>query len=1035
MALMMDIKPELGEGLVWELFKSNLPPDVVCYNNRILANRESDFLVLIPDRGIFVVEVKSWLPENVTIGDKCEIFLKGHDKPARNPIKQARKYRFHIIDYFNEKKNINPLVFSMVCYPNISKDDYEKLKLNYISEENCTIFKEDLLDSKILFDKFNQLYVDMFHASMSILNAECLAVVRSTFEPNYNETVEPPLKPIALYSTVVISSELESSRRKSIIDDYFQGIKTIVFTSNQSAAALLLSELADCFDSKGLIASGNNILYAVGKKNEFSLVNNTFSTFNFSLYCTDLANRDVSIVDGNYREYTDYFYQLEDATDFNFEQFRIEHAELKHILVKAGAGTGKTYSMVSRIAYLYHVDNVGICKLSEGVVMLTFTNEAADNMRKRIKKHFMNYYAITNKSAYLDVIADIENMHLSTIHKFANRIIQDTALSLGLGHNYSIIDSDYGRKQVYLECLGDFINSRQNDDTEFIRSLPIKSYEIIEKLIEIVDSLYQKGVDIKTITRTQLGKSVISIPSFNDMIIEVAQRAEILIDDMHIFQNEMQLNQMMIYCLNAIKSDSYKCSNYQYRYVFIDEFQDTDDMQIDIFSLLQRKIGFKLFIVGDLKQSIYRFRGATMDAFDRMKMLVGIGEWAEEFSLRHNYRTDNRLLDRFNDVFSVISDVNNQDGLIPYDESSILFSRIYNSNMSDNELYIQSVLESSNEEARLEKLFELINRQQNTIQSNPDYESLPESRRSIAVLVRKNSEVKAVIKAGRERNIFVETRGSGDLYQSIPSVDLSTLLSALTHPQDINCLYALIVSNYVNTDFALQKISGCSFMEKKQAIISCLDQYFDQIMNMKWNNIVSLANEKPILVVLKQLYEKTRPWMHMSNPSKSIEYQNNYDLIVELILQRYDAEALSLGVMDEYLSNCILTGQEHQPRKNCEENSGIHVLCLTIHKAKGLEFEYVDMPYTDRRIDSAGSNQTNALSVDGLIGYTVDLGNGLECSEYYDEFEEALQAEKDEARILYVAMTRTISSLNWLTNEKPGITWNSLMREGLNNGY
>ena len=1035
MALMMDTKPILGEGIVWEYFKSNLPSDVVCYNNRVLANRESDFLVLIPDRGIFVVEVKSWLPDNVTISDKCEIFLKGKDKPARNPIKQARKYRFHIIDYFNEKKNLNPLVLSMVCYPNFTKDDYEKNKLNYISEESCTIFKEDLLDSKLLFDKFNQLYVEMFNDSMSVLDDECMAVVRSTFEPNYNENVVPPLKPFALYSSVVITSELESSKRKNIIDNYFLGIKTIIFTSDQSSAAVLLSELAEQFDSKGLIASGGSIVFDVGKKNEFSMTNNSFSTFNFSLYCTDVVNKEASIVDGNYREYSDYLYQLESVTDFNFEQFRVEHAELKHILVKAGAGTGKTYSMVSRIAYLYHVDNVGINKLSEGVVMLTFTNEAADNMRKRIKKHFMNYYALTNKSAYLEVIADIENMQISTIHKFANRIIQDTTLSLGLGHRFSITDSDFGRRQVYLECLGDFINSRQSDDTEFVRSLPIKSYEIIEKLIEIVDSLYQKGIDIKTITRSQLGKSVISIPSFNDMIIEVAQRAETLIDEMHLSQNEMQLNQMMIYCLNAIKSDSYKSSNYQYRYVFIDEFQDTDDMQIDIFSVLQGKIGFKLFIVGDLKQSIYRFRGATMNAFDRMKMLVGLDNWAEEFSLRHNYRTDNRLLDRFNDVFSVISDVDNQDGLIPYDESSILFSRIHHSNIQNNELYIHKVLESNKEEERLDRLFEIISKQQIAIQSNPNYESLPESRRSIAILVRKNKEVKAVLKAGRERNVFVETRGGGDLYQSIPSLDLSALLSALTHPNDINYLYTLLISNYVNTDFALQKISGCSLQEKKQAIISCLDQYFNRIMNMNWSSIVAFSNERPILVVLKQLYEKTRPWMRMSNSSKSVDYQNNYDLIVELILQRYDVEALSLGVMDEYLSNCILTGQEHQPRKNSEDNKGVHIICLTIHKAKGLEFEYVDMPYTDRLIDSAGSNQTNSIFVDGRVGYAVDFGNGSECSEYYDEYEESIQAEKDEARILYVAMTRTISSLNWLTNERPGITWNSLMREGLKNEY
>lgn len=1027
----MDIKPEMGEGIVWERFKSNLPPDVVCYNNRTLANRESDFIVLIPDRGIFVIEVKSWLPSTVTVSDKCEIYLKGKQDPARNPYKQARNYRFHIINYFNDKKNLNPLVFSMVCYPNMSKSDYIANKLNFISEENCTIFREELDNSKLLFDKFNQLYVDMFNSSMSCLDGENIAIVRSTFEPNYNRIVKPPMKPIALYSTFIISSTLNSSKRKAILDNYLFGIKTIVFSSDYDGIVLLLSELSNRLDSKGILATGNNLKFSIGTKNRFELANGSFSIFNFALYYTNSVSQELEIEDGNYADYTELFTQLEDNTDFNFEQFRIEHAELKNILVKAGAGTGKTYSMVSRIAYLFHVDNAGINKLSDGIVMLTFTNEAADNMRKRIKKHFMNYYALTNKPLYLDAIADIENMQISTIHKFANRIIQDTAISLGLGHKFAVTDSDFGRKQVYLECFGEYIKNSKNGDFEFIRSLPIKSYEIIDKLIEIADSLYQKGIDFKSITRDQLGESIVSIPSFNDMLIDVAKRAELLIDEMHITQNEMQLNQMMIYCLDAINSKSYKCSNYQYRYIFVDEFQDTDDMQIDIFSALQKKVGFKLFIVGDLKQSIYRFRGATMNAFDRIKALIGDDSWAEDYSLQRNYRTDNRLLDRYNDVFSNISDVDDQSGLIPYNKASVLYSSICHSNIPCSNLYERIALDESNNESRFVELFSLIKKQQLTIQSNPSYESLPEGRRSIAVLVRKNSEVKEVLKAGRDRNIYIETRSGGDLFQSIPSIDLSTLLSALTHPGDINYLYALLMSNYVHTDFSIQSITGCSIKEKKQAVISCLDQFFIKIMNLNWNQVVSLSNEKPILVVLKQIYEKAKPWMRLISVSNQIDYQNNYDLIIEIILQRYDVESLSLGVMDDYLSNCIITGKEHPPRKNTEDDIGIHIVCLTIHKSKGLEFEYVDMPYTDRLISSAGSTQTNALSMNGKVGYSVAIAGNVECSEYYDELEESVQSQKDEARILYVAMTRAISSFAWISNGKDGLTWNNIMKEGL----
>lgn len=88
----------------------------------------------------------------------------------------------------------------------------------------------------------------------------------------------------------------------------------------------------------------------------------------------------------------------------------------------------------------------------------------------------------------------------------------------------------------------------------------------------------------------------------------------------------------------------------KYKYLFIDEFQDTDDVQIDSFLKLQNVIkDTKLFVVGDLKQSIYRFRGATISAFDLIR--TDKEKW-KEFSLTINYRTDKRLLNKFDAVFS-----------------------------------------------------------------------------------------------------------------------------------------------------------------------------------------------------------------------------------------------------------------------------------------------------------------------------------------------------------------------------------------------
>lgn len=155
-------------------------------------------------------------------------------------------------------------------------------------------------------------------------------------------------------------------------------------------------------------------------------------------------------------------------------------------------------------------------------------------------------------------------------------------------------------------------------------------------------NVHDKGYDIKNIKIEQLGKSIPSVPYFNEMIIDVAQKAEKAIENKNVLNNEMSLNQTMIYFHKAINSPSFKSANYKYRYLFIDEFQDTDDMQIQIFSELQKVLKFNLFVVGDLKQSIYRFRGATLDAFDRLKLETGLDNWEPDYDLRINYRTDHR---------------------------------------------------------------------------------------------------------------------------------------------------------------------------------------------------------------------------------------------------------------------------------------------------------------------------------------------------------------------------------------------------------
>lgn len=114
---------------------------------------------------------------------------------------------------------------------------------------------------------------------------------------------------------------------------------------------------------------------------------------------------------------------------------------------------------------------------------------------------------------------------------------------------------------------------------------------------------------------------------------------------------------------------------------------------------MQEKLGFKFFIVGDLKQSIYRFRGATMDAFN--KMGCDRNEW-KEYTLNINYRTDMRLLERFSKLFIYMGERE----LIPYNgEKDQLVGVVSNQLISSDELIEECAYSKEDEGDNFIKLF------------------------------------------------------------------------------------------------------------------------------------------------------------------------------------------------------------------------------------------------------------------------------------------------------------------------------------------
>ncbi len=153
MALMIDVKPKQFkcEGIVWDAFLKNLPMDIIVYNHREIKAREFDFCLLIKNIGIVIVEVKGWDAKHIfDVAGVDRIIIDGYSEPQTSPKKQARAYRFAMINMLKDKFNVSPLVLDMVCYPYISETEYNKKRLDIVIGKRMYNTQRRFINSRVV---------------------------------------------------------------------------------------------------------------------------------------------------------------------------------------------------------------------------------------------------------------------------------------------------------------------------------------------------------------------------------------------------------------------------------------------------------------------------------------------------------------------------------------------------------------------------------------------------------------------------------------------------------------------------------------------------------------------------------------------------------------------------------------------------------------------------------------------------------------------------------------------------------------------
>lgn len=1027
-----------GERKVRDAIADFFSDDVIVYNNREVNGREYDICLLVKDVCVFMVEVKGWLSNKIKVHGIDDIEVEGFDERQASPKKQARSY---CIQYFTKLKKhfkTSPLVIDLVAFPFITKEQYYNTHLNIISEEQFTILKEDLEDYNALKKKFQMAFDAKKMIPHAALNAEFINRIRRNEEPDYEDSKEDEYGQV--YSVLsILPDKVSKQKIKKIVSAYFKGSKQLVFVEKQEDFEVFLSELNDLYKKEN-IEPGDQLQVGYKKGIESISMLSTYRTFNFEIYLiSGIGNRcpnEIIIEEGETGSHEEILSWIAEHSTFNLQQYRVEHAPTdKNILVEAGAGTGKTYSMVSRVAFLCNKKKESITSIEDELALVTFTNDAAINMKARLKQMFVNYYILTSNESYLQYVEGVERANISTIHKFALQLLKKASFYTGLGTNFKISSDEYIRDKIYDIYLSKFLKVKEDENSNFICEVPVPIYDLKKKIIGIADHLLQKSVNLADIKPEEMGVPINNtLPYFNELIQQVVFPAEIdYVGAIH-DRNAIDLKECIILLNKALEFGSEDINNLKLRYLFVDEFQDTDDVQIEVFQKLQESIiiNCRLFVVGDLKQSIYRFRGARLSALDQLKIYQKY-EW-ETYHLNINYRTDSRLLELYNRIFQQMG----ADGYLPYtaENDRLTSEKIFQTD--DNELMQCIPCHGKDEEAFYNTLFGILEIQRDKTEriieeKNAIGKKLSKEERTIAILVRSNWQVENIVKEAQKRNTNIEIKSGGDLFQLESTQDLYKLILAIENATNPVYLVNFIESNYTDLKLDYQKYHAMSENEKLHSLQDILDAYFKLRMGKTWQKVLDEVYTQPVLYVLKHIYDALRPWQVYSRNSSAQEfYMANYDYLLEKIVKFSRIDTLTINQISKYLEINIVTKKQEFARTIDVDEEGVHIMCTTVHKSKGLEYGTVVLPYTAEDISNIRKVKLDANYSKAKFSYTVLFENKLrERNSNYNEDMEKTEQIAEECRILYVALTRAIKNCVWILNidKNVPISWGTLLEE------
>ena len=273
---------------------------------------------------------------------------------------------------------------------------------------------------------------------------------------------------------------------------------------------------------------------------------------------------------------------------------------LENTLVVAGAGSGKTFTIVNKIKYL--LDN-NIYKENE-LLVISFTNESVNDLKRKI-----DY-----------------NLDIMTFHKLAITLINNPDMK---------ISNEYYLKYIINEYFNSYGKYNKKQNKLIKRILQEMDIDNLKKLIFTFINLYKSNYNDINYLLNLYQKSKFINKIYFKIILEIY----------HIYNQELKasnlydFNDMIKIATNNINNNIIKTN---YKYIIIDEFQDTSLNRFKLIDAIMKQNNAKIFVVGDDYQSIYRFSGCNLDIFLNFNKLVSN---LNIINLDYNYRNPKEIID------------------------------------------------------------------------------------------------------------------------------------------------------------------------------------------------------------------------------------------------------------------------------------------------------------------------------------------------------------------------------------------------------